>query len=53
MIPAFLTALRSRASNHQGAAEFTLKGKGEIETDFVFSNSSKVTSVIVASHPGG
>ena len=36
-----------------GFTEFTLKGKGEIETQFVFSNSTKVTSVVVASHPGG
>lgn len=34
-------------------ANFTLKGKGEIETQFDFSNSTKVTSVLVSSHPGG
>ena len=36
-----------------GFTEFTLKGKKEIETQFVFSNSTKMTSVVVASHPGG
>jgi hypothetical protein len=36
-----------------GFTEFILKGKKEIETQFVFSNSTKVTSVVVASHPGG
>ncbi len=36
-----------------GFAQYTLKGKKEISTTFAFSNSSKVTSVTITSHPGG
>lgn len=43
----------AKKSSSPGFTEFTLKGKKEIETQFVFSNSTKMTSIVVSSHPGG
>jgi hypothetical protein len=36
-----------------GFTNFTLKGKGEIETTFTCAGAPKVTSILVSSHPGG
>jgi hypothetical protein len=36
-----------------GFTDFTIAGKGEIETTFTCAGAPKVTSVIVSFHPGG
>lgn len=43
----------AKKTSGSGFSIFTLQGKGEIETQFDFNNSAKVTSVLVSSHPGG
>jgi len=43
----------AKKESESGFTNFTLKGKGEIETTFTCAGAPKVTSILVSSHPGG
>lgn len=43
----------AKKETESGFTDFTIKGKGEIETTFTCAGAPKVTSILVSSHPGG